>query len=158
MCSQWFSPRFNPFRGPYLLWRAYFYAGSPGPRNPTSLSLYRAHRQLPSRAFDISHLALFGISAPGSGYWVWFWFGLVLACFGFRRISVFRFGSVALRYGRHFGFVIYGHVKRSPGWSSVCHAPTAPIFRLFFSQRSGLHLTCGCCVCGLSFSLFVLIF
>jgi len=111
------GPRFNPFRGPYR-GHGYFYS-QPDP--PTSLSLYRAHRQLLSRAFDISHLALF-VSLRFAFGPLWF-LGFIVFVFGF----FFAFFLVAaLRFGRHFGFVIYGHVKRSPAGQACATPPTPP--------------------------------
>lgn len=56
-------------------------------------------------------------------------------------------------FGRHFGFVIYGHVKRSRSWSRAViplappPSPATSVCAFYGHQDWGLlvlHLTCGC--------------
>lgn len=51
-------------------------------------------------------------------------------------------------FGRHFGFVIYGHVKRSRSWSRAVIPLPLPsslcVLSMAIRIRGLLHLTCGC--------------
>jgi len=137
------GPRFNPFRGPYR-GHGYFYS-QPDP--PTSLSLYRAHRQLLSRAFDISHLALF-VSLRFAFGPLWF-LGFIVFVFGF--FSPFfwlRLSALAAILALLFMAMSSGRrlVKRVP-------RPPRPL-----PQRFGLHLTCGCCVRASFIFIFIFLF